>query len=318
MATIASPYQEVGTLLQRHGFIALSTYAKPGSTSSTQDEKASLDTLEAALEVGWTHWDISPFSSNLEKLCSVFIGRDRSTIFLADKTLPTSNPNTVIDDLYGSLKNLQTDYVDVYYLTQPREPIDLRPHFELLEKEKTKGTIKAIGVRNFSIQQMEQAKQVCEINIHQLCYNLYWRRAEEAILPFCTQNGIIVIAHSPLVLGILSGNPIKPTNGNSSGSFFFDDDLWPRVQETNQRLSNIASDYSCPLSHLAIQWLAQQSFVQATTLCAYSRRQVIESALALHRVIPPKIFKRITTMSDQLHDCYPLQQSDVLDWESNL
>ena len=105
----------------------------------------------------------------------------------------------------GSLKRLQTDYIDLYYIHWPKAGRDMRREMEGLEKARRQGKIRAVGVSNFSAAQMRQVQEVGAIDAHQLGYNLLWRYAEEEVLPFCAEHKIAAVTYSTLAHGILAG-----------------------------------------------------------------------------------------------------------------
>ncbi len=76
---------------------------------------------------------------------------------------------------------------------------------EGLERARAQGKIGAIGVSNFSVAQMEQVATVGRIDAHQLGYNLFWRVAEEEVIPYCRRHNIAVVTYSTIAQGILTG-----------------------------------------------------------------------------------------------------------------
>ena len=104
-----------------------------------------------------------------------------------------------------SLVRLQTDVIDLYYIHWPRQGQDLRPWMEGLEAARQQGKIRAVGVSNFSVDQMAQVATVGRIDAHQLCYNLVWRFAERAVIPYCREQQIAVTTYSSVAQGVLTG-----------------------------------------------------------------------------------------------------------------
>lgn len=228
-----------------------------------QDDKDSLDALEASIEAGWTHWDTAAVYGNRhsERLCGQVLKGCRDKIFLATKGFLSKKPKTIIESLYKSLECLGTDYVDLFYIHWPVPGLDMRPHFALLEEERKKGTLRAIGVSNFAVEDMQQVSEVSRIDAHQLCYSLYWRQLEKTVIPYCRKNNIDIVAYSPLAQGILTGKfsqqPTFIEGDNRPNVVFFEKEIWPKIYTATEKLKEWASPQNCPVSHLALQWLKQ-------------------------------------------------------------
>jgi myo-inositol catabolism protein IolS len=176
-----------------------------------QGESEILSALEAALENGITHFDTATDYGYgySERLLGRFIAADfkrREHIFLASKAnLNDISARAINKAIEASLERLQTDVIDLYYLHWPRTGQDMRPWMQGLEAARQQGKIRAIGVSNFSVTQMQQLAKVGQIDAYQLGCNLLWRFGEKEILPYCAAQGIAVIAYSALAHGILSG-----------------------------------------------------------------------------------------------------------------
>ena len=113
----------------------------------------------------------------------------------------------VIKSVEGSLKRLNTDYIDLYQVHWPNPLIPISETMEALEKLVEQGKIKHIGVSNFSLDEFKEAQKFLQkerIISLQVEYNLLDRTIEKEILPYCTKNNVSVIAYSPLNQGKLT------------------------------------------------------------------------------------------------------------------
>ena len=97
---------------------------------------------------------------------------ERKRYILASKMSLTKSKNEAIEGVKRSLKNLTSEYLDIFYIHWPLGNIDPRPMIEGLEECRRKGLIKGIGVSNFSVQQLELVRQAGTVDIVQFCYNL--------------------------------------------------------------------------------------------------------------------------------------------------
>ncbi len=301
--------------LNKHNIIALGCWVFGGDHWGEQSDADSIDAMKTAWELGLTHWDtaLGYGSGHSETLCVKFLKGKWDQVFLATKGHPGRKPESIIKSLNKSLSNLSTDYIDLYYFHWPRSDVDMRPHMELLEKEREKGTIGAIGVSNFSLEQMKQLNEVGKIDAHQLCYNLYWRAAEECLIPYCVNNDIAVVTYSSIAQGILTGKfpfrPVFKTGDFRPNTVFFQSDVWPHLFAATEKLKTITAEMNSPLQHLALQWVVQQSDITSVIVGARNGRQVNENAHALDRACPSEVMKKITDISNHVKSCLPYENN---------
>lgn len=116
----------------------------------------------------------------------------------------------VIEACEGSLKNLKTDYIDLYQIHWPSgsfksEVVPIEETMRALNKLKEQGRIRAIGISNFSRAQIAEALQYWRIDSLQPPYSLFWRQVETEAMPYCVGNNISILAYSSLAQGLLTG-----------------------------------------------------------------------------------------------------------------
>jgi len=280
-----------------------------------KNDKDSFGAMQTAWDLGITHWDtaLAYGSGYAEYMCSKFLKGKWNQVFIATKGTPGKKPESIIKSLHKSLKNLGTDTINLFYMHWPRSDVDMRPHFELLEKERELGTIGAIGVSNFSLKQLKLAREVANINAHQLCYNLYWRKAEMEMIPFCKRNDIAVISYSSIAQGILTGkfpyDPIFESSDSRSHTLFFQPDVWPYLFATTKQLKLIAATIDCPLHHLAIQWIIQKTGINSIIVGARNGSQVRDNVASLNRKVPDETINIITEISNEAIEYLPDEEN---------
>lgn len=218
------------------------------------------EALETAFEKGINHFDTANGygEGQSERLLGEFLTGRREQVFVASKAnLDEMDAGLMLDQVNQSLVRLQTDVIDLYYIHWPRQGKDLRPMMEGLETARQQGKICAVGVSNFSVQQMEQVAEVGQINAHQLGYNLFWRLAEKEVIPYCQQHDIAVVTYSSIAQGILAGKFPRQLHLNPDDQrtriVFFQDAVWPHIYEGVEQLKRLAETVERPLTHLAIR-----------------------------------------------------------------
>jgi aryl-alcohol dehydrogenase-like predicted oxidoreductase len=173
----------------------------------------------------------------------------------------------VIEACDRSLKNLQTDYIDLYQLHWPSgafgsEKVPLEETMRAMNDLQQQGKIRAIGVSNFSRAQLEEAAQYGRIDSLQPPYSLFWRQIEQETVPYCVENNISILAYSSLAQGLLTGK-FGPDhkfdqNDNRSDNKLFQGENYQRAQTALDKLRPIAERHQCSLAQLSLAWLIAQ------------------------------------------------------------
>lgn len=159
----------------------------------------------------------------------------------------------------ASLKRLRTDYIDLYYLHWPDNETPFSESIGELVRLKEEGKIRAIGVSNLTIEQLKEAVKVTDISAMQSDYNMFDRKVEKEILPFCVENNISFIPCYPLASGLLGG---KYRTGDPVPEKLDAEDFNKKVEITI-RLKAVAEMKGTNLPNLALAWLLAQNSVDA-------------------------------------------------------
>ncbi|HIH60447.1 MAG TPA: aldo/keto reductase, partial [Ferroplasma sp.] len=118
----------------------------------------------------------------------------RDELFLATKVFPTHlSPKSVEKALDRSLKNLDTNYVDLYQIHFPNPTIDLKKTLRTMEKMIDVGKMKYIGLSNFNLNLIKRAQNALskyEITSVQINYNIFHRKNQRGIIDYCEKNHI--------------------------------------------------------------------------------------------------------------------------------
>ncbi|MCC8103393.1 MAG: aldo/keto reductase, partial [Clostridiales bacterium] len=107
--------------------------------------------------------------------------------------------------LIKSLKNLRTDYIDLYYLHRVDEHVPVEDTAQVMGQLIQDGLIRGWGLSQVSVQTLDRANKVTPVTAVQNLYNILERDCEEDIFPYCLEHGIGVVPFSPIASGLLSG-----------------------------------------------------------------------------------------------------------------
>jgi aryl-alcohol dehydrogenase-like predicted oxidoreductase len=234
------------------------------------DDKESRLAIRAAFDAGITTFDTAEVYGNghSERILGQALTGLRDRAVIATKVFSNHlKYDQVISACERSLKNLNTDYIDLYQIHWPpgsfghsRTPLEetLRA-FNTLEQQ---GKIRAIGVSNFDAAQIERASEYAQIVSLQPPYSLFWRPAEKEALPYCHRNNISVLAYSPMAQGLLTGK-FGPSHqfqkgDHRSANRLFQKDHYGRVQSALDQLRPLAETHDITLGQLALAWVIAQ------------------------------------------------------------
>jgi aryl-alcohol dehydrogenase-like predicted oxidoreductase len=198
--------------------VALGTWAIGGWMWGGTDEAESIATIRAAVEHGIDVIDTAPaygFGRSDEIVGRALAeGGLRSRVLIATKVglewqhgevFRNASRARILREIEDSLRRLRTDHIDVYQVHWPDPLVRIEETAEAMRMLFAQGKIRAIGVSNFSVPQMERFRQVAPLHVVQPPYNLFERSIDADILPYCRSNRIATFGYGALCRGLLSG-----------------------------------------------------------------------------------------------------------------
>jgi diketogulonate reductase-like aldo/keto reductase len=232
-STIRTLEQPSGTAIP---VLGMGTWQMGENAHNRQSE---IDALRHGLSLGFSLIDTAEMyaEGGAEEVVAQAIADQRAKVFLVSKVYPhNASKQGAIAACERSLKRLNTDYLDLYLLHW-RGSVPLAETLEAFQTLQKAGKIRSYGVSNFDTEDMEEAVQLSGgigIATNQVLYNLTRRGIELNLLPWCRQEGIPVMAYSPIEQGRLLNSRI---------------------------LKTIAQDRGVTAAQVALAWLLQQDDV---------------------------------------------------------
>lgn len=156
-----------------------------------------------------------------------------------------------VDD---ALDRLQTKYIDLFYIHKPDEETPKDEAVEALYEMKEQGKIKAIGVSNFTVEQLAEANKNNHVDVIQNEYNLLNREAEKEMLDYTSANKITFIPYFPLAAGLLAGKYDENTEFEDLRAklpFYQGDQFKDNLQKI-EKLKELAKKYDEDLAQLVL------------------------------------------------------------------
>lgn len=130
---------------------------------------------------------------------------------IGDEIVLNNRPEFLKRSVEDSLKRLQTNYIDLYYIHFPDDDTPKYEAIGALKELQDEGKIRSIGVSNFSLEQLKEANRDGYVNVYQGNYNLLDRSAEKELFPYTLENNISFVPYFPLASGLLAGKYTEDT-----------------------------------------------------------------------------------------------------------
>jgi aryl-alcohol dehydrogenase-like predicted oxidoreductase len=234
------------------------------------DDVETTRAIQAAFDAGINTVDTASVygKGHSERIVGKAVGSRRDQVVIATKVFPDAlQYDQVLAACERSLKNLNTDYIDLYQIHWPSgafgsRKVPIEETMRALNALKEQGKIRAIGVSNFSGDELKEAMAFGEIVSLQPPYSLFWRHVEQDAAPVCRAHGLTLLAYSPMAQGLLTGK-FGPDHRFKRGDHrranrLFQPPLFERVQKALDALRPIAERHAVTLGQLALAWVAAQ------------------------------------------------------------
>ena len=222
-------------------------------------------------KVGFTFHDDPSIRGN-----DAISGRNASAAYITKRT-------------EGCLKRLNTDYVDLMLIHWPDHTTPHEETIGALEALKTAGKIRHYGVSNYNVPMMAECEKHGHLTANQVGYNLFDRRMEAEILPYCLENGIGYMAYGSLGFGLLTGAFTPETTfvdwdwrsqGKAFGLPLFERENFLKALRVVERLKELAAGYGKSVPQLAIAWLLGHPAVTVGLVGMRNERELKENVAA--------------------------------------
>ena len=293
------------------------------------DEKASVAVLDEAAHLGFTFLDAADVypvppdpqtAGRTEEILGRWLKGKRGRFVVASKFNGAMGPGAndrggsrkhILEACEASLRRLQTDTIDVYYMHHFDETVPLDETLEALDRLVESGKVHYAGVSNYQAWQLGLAqalvaeRRLARISVLQPRYNLLYRQPERDLLPLAVASGMAVMPYNPLGAGMLTGKyrrgqPPPPESRFGWGDYglmyqgrYWSDEMFAVVEG----LVAVAQQEGMTPAQTALAWMLANDAVTAPIVGASRPEQLRDSVRALERKLSPDALKQLDEAS---------------------
>ncbi|QTN10515.1 aldo/keto reductase [Mammaliicoccus vitulinus] len=258
------------------------------------DEEQGKDVVRAAIDNGVTLLDTAFIygPGRSEELVGevvkeynrkdVVIATKGAHYFEGEETKLSNDPEFLKEQVENSLKRLQTDYIDLYYIHFPDDETPKDEAVAALQELKDAGKIKAIGVSNFTLEQLKEANKNGNVDVIQHEYNLL-NRENEHILEYTAENDITFIPYFPLAAGLLAGKYDENTTFDDlrADKPEFQGEQFKENLKKVDKLREIAQEHNVEVAHIVLAYYLTKPSLDVIIPGAKRNDQVIDNLTTL-------------------------------------
>lgn len=298
-----------------------------GSAMTSPDESNALRLLNRAVDLGVTFFDTAdmygPFTN--EEVVGKALAPRRSQVVIATKCgivvhgertnydmRRDGSPQHIREACEASLKRLQIDVIDLYQLHRVDPDVPIEESVGAMAELVKAGKVRAIGLSEVDVATLERAMRVHPIASLQSEYSLFERNVENAILPWCREHSVTLIAYSPLGRGMLTG---RLKRGDIAQNDFratlprYQAETFEHNRRIVERVEAVAQRAGGSAGQVALAWLLQKHRnvvpIPGTTHAEYLKENIGASDL----VLSEKDLEELDALPSPMGDRYPEAKS---------
>ena len=259
------------------------------------EDSESIRAIDAAIDNGinWIDTAAAYGLGHSEKVIGKAVKGKRDKVFIATKCGLVSEdqwsvrnnlkPESIRKEAERSLKELNTDYIDLFQIHWPDPNTPIEESWQAIADLKKEGKVRYIGVSNFDVPLLEKCMAIEQVQSLQPPYSMLKREVEESILSYCKDNGIGVVAYSPMQSGLLTGkfdiNKLAEDDWRLRERMFKEPQL-SKILAFVEKLRSIAGKSGKSVGNLAVAWVLNNPALTAAIVGARNAKQVEENIKA--------------------------------------
>ncbi len=291
--------------------LGLGCWPLAGMTREGITRDVAIATVAAALDAGILHLDTAycygEAGESERAIGTAIRDRRRDELFIAGKCgihwepgrkqRIDGRPERIRREVEESLGRLGTDHFDLLYLHAPDPCVNLEVSMAELERLRSEGLARAVGVSNVSLDQLAIAAEACSLSACQLPYNMLQREIERDVVPWCHVHSVAIVAYWPLMKGLLAGGIPRdrtfPVTDSRHKYPMFKGTEFQRNLDFVDVVRQEAERLQRPLADLVLAWTVEQPGISSVLFGATSPEQVGVNAAARFCELDPQARRAI-------------------------
>ena len=297
-----------------------------GGGYGSVEEQEFIAGVHKALDLGITCFDTAEaygFGASERSLAKALGERRKDAVVVTkfgigykeakERNYRDSRRNRAMMSIEGSLKSLNTDYVDVYMVHWPDVNTPFEETMRALDDIVQQGKARAIGISNFRPAQIAESMKTRRLDVAQYCWNMFDRRMGQEILPYCSENQMGVMAYGSLAYGLLTGTfsadmtfddgDWRARQGRMGGinlfQTMFGPDYFPKNIKAVEELKSMAARYGKSLPQFALRWTLSHPAVSTALVGCRKAAEVEDNVGALGWDIAQEDFAEIDAIFER-------------------
>lgn len=279
--------------------LCLGTWGIGGAGWDQNPEETKMDAIRASFEQGVNIFDTAPaynagaaeriLGETLEKMGvrkDVILSTKCGNDFVNGQYVHCGKRDHILAQCDASLRNLRTDYIDLYILHWPQDDATPEETLGAMMELKKAGKVRFLGLSNHSVAQMEEAAKYADIDFIQVQYSML-EREREVEMRYAEGHGMATMGYGVLGGGLLTGRyrelrTYETMDSRNRFYKFFREPGWSKAQKLLGVMDEIsAARGGVPLSEIAVNWALQKSFLTTALFGTQHRARAIENCHAL-------------------------------------
>ncbi len=267
-----------------------------------QDEAAGKALVRAAIANGIDHFDTAYiYGPERSEILTGEVIRElgvRDSVVIATKAAHVisddgvhfdNSPDFLYQAVEDSLRRLGSDYIDLFYVHMPDGVTPEHEAIGALQRLREQGKLRAIGVSNFSLEQLKRANVDGYVDVVQSQYSLLSREAEDDLLPYIVQHGMSLVPYFPLAGGLLAGKYKADDHFSDHRAKLpmFQPDVFAANLDKVDALRPIAKAHGVDVAQIALAWCLAQPGID-TIIPGAKRTEQLEDNLRTASVTLPQ------------------------------
>jgi aryl-alcohol dehydrogenase-like predicted oxidoreductase len=306
-----------------------------GSYWGPQSQKDVDEVVHKALDLGVNYFDTAEVYNDGDSEISLGLalkGRRHEAVIGSKISTANTVPSVLREHCEASLRRMQTDYIDLYMLHWPLNPLSVKHYtsdeklisspptvaevFGALTDLQREGKIRYIGVSNHGVAQMKEVQATGATFIaNELCYNLVSRAIEDSILPYCIEHQIGLIGYMPLQQGLLTGkyptlDDVKPMlartrhfhHSRGTGSRHGEEGAEAEINAALPQIQKIADELGVHIAELSLAWSVANEAMTTTIVGSRNLEQLIQNMKGAELELSDDVVKALNDITQPVLD----------------